>query len=192
MNGMQEPARKDRDLAALAVLSLLSVGPRHPYDIHRLLLETRKVFVTGLPRSLYHAVTRLEREGLIESIGTQQEAGRPERRVYALTASGRREAQRRVEVLLSTPTSDAATTYAALSFIAVLERDQAIAALRTRARLLSEAIDQLAAELDDAAGVQPLLLIESEYELARMRAERDWMSGMAESIAVGTTAWLDA
>jgi DNA-binding PadR family transcriptional regulator len=189
---MQEPARKDRDLAALAVLSLLSVGPRHPYDIHRLLLETRKVFVTGLPRSLYHAVTRLEREGLIEPIGTQQEAGRPERRVYALTASGRREAQRRVEVLLSTPTSDAAITYAALSFIAVLERDQAIAALRTRARLLSEAIDQLAAELDDAAGVQPLLLIESEYELARMRAERDWMSGMAESIAVGTTAWLDA
>jgi hypothetical protein len=38
--------REDRDLAALAVLALLSTGPRHPYDLHRLLTDTGKRFVT--------------------------------------------------------------------------------------------------------------------------------------------------
>lgn len=189
---MQAPRRKDRDLAALSVLALLSTGPRHPYDIHRLLVETGKVFVTGLPRSLYHAVSKLEQADLIEPVGTQRQAGRPERTVYALTPAGRDEARRRVEVLLATPTADADITYAALSFIAVLDREQAIIALRARAAALTTAIDRLAADLAGAAEVQPLLLVESEYELTRMRAERDWMSDTSDHIAAGDLEWLDA
>ena len=192
MRGVQRPDRKDRDLAGLAVLALLSTGPRHPYDIHRLLIETGKVFVTGLPRSLYHAVDKLEQAGFIEPVGTQRQAGRPERTVYALTDAGREEVRRRVEVLLATPTADADVTYAALSFIAVLEREQAIAAVRTRADALDTAIGRLEAGLAGAADVQPLLLVESEYELARMRAERDWMIGIANQIDSGRLAWLDA
>ncbi|QGN35682.1 PadR family transcriptional regulator [Microlunatus sp. Gsoil 973] len=171
---------------------MLAVGPRHPYDIHRLLLETGKVFVTGLPRSLYHAVSRLEKERLIKPIGTQRQVGRPERTVYALTAAGRAEARRRVEVLLRTPTSDTDITYAALSFLAVLERGQAVAALHARTEKLSETIERLTADLAGANTVQPLLLVESEYELARLRAERDWMSEIAEEIASGRLEWLDA
>lgn len=192
MRSAQELKRKDRDLAALAVLALLSTQPRHPYDIHRLLIDTGKVFVTGLPRSLYHAVDKLERAGLIEPVGTQRQAGRPERTVYALTKAGREEVRRRVEVLLATPTADADVTYAALSFIAVLEREQAVAALRSRAAALMSAIAELEADLAGAAGVPPLLLVESEYELARMRAERDWMTGLADRIESGRLEWLDA
>lgn len=192
MRSVQGPDRKYRDLAALAVLALLSTGPRHPYDIHRLLVETGKVFVTGLPRSLYHAVSKLEQAGLIEPVGTQRQAGRPERTVYALTAAGRDEARRRVEMLLATPTADAGTTYAALSFIAVLEREQAVAALRARAEALAASVERLAADLASATGVKPLLLIESEYELVRLRAEHDWMSGVADRIDSGRLEWLDA
>ncbi|HEY8471784.1 MAG TPA: helix-turn-helix transcriptional regulator [Natronosporangium sp.] len=192
MRGGQGLKREERDLAALAVLALLSTQPRHPYDIHRLLIETGKVFVTGLPRSLYHAVTRLEQAGLIEPVGTQRQAGRPERTVYALTAAGRDEVRRRVEVLLATPTADADVTYAALSFIAVLGREQAVAALESRAAALTAAIGRLEADLAGAADVPPLLLIESEYELARMRAERDWMTDLANRIESGRLEWLDA
>lgn len=192
MRNIHIPDRKDRDLAALAVLALLSTGPRHPYDIHRLLVETGKVFVTGLPRSLYHAVSKLEQVALIEPVGTQRQAGRPERTVYALTPAGRDEVRRRVAVLLAAPTADADITYAALSFIAVMERDQAIAALRARAEALTTSIDRLEADLAGAAEVQPLLLVESEYELTRMRAERDWVSSIADRITSGDLEWLDA
>jgi len=192
VRSVQGPNRKDRDLPELAVLALLSPGPRHPYDIHRLLVETGKVFVTGLPRSLYHAVSRLEQAGLIEAVGTQRQAGRPERTVYALTASGRDEVRRRVEVLLAAPTADASITYAALSFIAVLTKEQALAALRARTEALRVAIGQLEADLGRATDVQPLLLIESEYELARLRCELRWMSDLADRIEAGSLEWLDA
>jgi DNA-binding PadR family transcriptional regulator len=186
------PDRKDRDLSTLAVLALLSTGARHPYDIHRLLVETGKVFVTGLPRSLYHAVTKLEGAGLIESVGTQRQAGRPERTVYRLTATGRDEVRRRVETLLASPTSDGDITYAALSFIAVLERDQAIRALRARTDALEAAVERLEADLASASEVQPLLLVESDYEVARLRAEHEWMSGLADRIEARSLEWLDA
>ena len=60
--------RSDRDLPALAVLALLSRGPRHTYDMHRFMIDTRKDFIGGLPRSLYHAVDKLERSGLIAEV----------------------------------------------------------------------------------------------------------------------------
>ncbi len=184
--------REARDLAALAVLALLFTGPRHPYDLHRLLIDTGKRFVTGLPRSLYHAVGKLERAGLIQPTGTQRPAGRPERTVYAITDAGRDEVRRRVELLLTTPTADADVTYAALSFVSVLPREQAVTALRARARALRAAIDQLESDLAGAAAVHRLLLVESEFELARLRADRDWMTGIADQSQSGGLEWPDA
>ena len=184
--------RADRDLPTLAVLALLSTGPRHPYDIHRLLIQTGKVFVTGLPRSLYHADDKLERSGLIEAVATERRAGRPERTVYELTPTGRQEVRRRVRILLTTPTPDSAITYAALSFIAVLTREEAASALRTRGEILTASVEQLTADLAAATDVEPLLLIESDFELARLNAERDWVSSLVERIESGELRWLDA
>lgn len=192
MPGGRRVEQLDRDLAALAVLALLSTGPRHTYDIHRMLVDTGKVFVRGLPRSLYHAVGKLDEAGLVEAVGVQRRAGRPEGTVYALTDAGRAEVRRRVAVLLATPTADADVTYAALSFITVLRRDDAVAALRTRAAALDAAIGRLEADLAATTGVDPLLLVESDFELARMRAELAWVDDLAQRIASGRLAWLDA
>jgi DNA-binding PadR family transcriptional regulator len=174
------------------VLALLSTGPRHPYDIHRLLIETGKRFVTGLPRSLYHAVTKLERAGLIEPAGTERQAGRPERTLYALTDAGRLEVRRRVELLLATPEADADLTYAALSFVSVLHRHVAVAALHRRGEALESAIAQLEGDLESAGDVPRLLLTESEFELTRLRAERAWMGELASRLESGELEWLDA
>lgn len=171
---------------------MLSTGPRHPYDLQRLLKQTGKRFVTGLPRSLYHAVDKLAQGELIRPVGTEREAGRPERTVYALTDAGRDEVRRRVAVLLATPDTDADVTYAVLSFVAVLPRGQAVDAVRTRADALGAAIARIQGELEQAAGVPRLLLIESEFELARLGAERSWMTGIADQIESGDLAWLDA
>jgi DNA-binding PadR family transcriptional regulator len=183
---------RDRDLPTLAVLALLTTGPRHPYDIHRLLVETGKRFVTGLPRSLYHAVAKLERAGSIRPAGTERRAGRPERTLYELTEAGRVEVRRRVELLLATPEADADLTYAALSFVSVLQRDAAVAALRARVRAMESAIGDLEAALQLAVDVPRLLLTESEFELARLRAEAGWMAGLESRIDSGELAWLDA
>ena len=184
--------RADRDLVGLTVLALLSVRPAHPYELHRFVIDTHKDYIGGLPRSLYHAVDKLERDGLIEAMGTERQAGRPERTVYALTEAGRREVRRRVETLLATPTPDADLSYAALSFVAVLEKEQAIAAVRERCAALEATIAQLEAALAAASEVEPLLLVESEFELARVRAERAWMVELVDRVESGRLTWLDA
>jgi hypothetical protein len=58
---------------------VLLTGPRHTYEMHLLMVDTHKDLVTGLPRSMYHAVERLLRAELIRVVGTDREGGRPER-----------------------------------------------------------------------------------------------------------------
>lgn len=186
----RELSRGERDLAALTVLSLLTVGPRHPYDIHRFVVETRKDFVTGAPRSIYHAVRRLERAHLIEPIGSEQSGGRPERTVFALTDAGRAEARHRVSSLLSNPQADRTTTVAALSFLGILGRDDALIALRARVAALDAQIASASADLADAAEVPEILLVEAEYERAQLVSEREWFSATAARLENGDLGWI--
>lgn len=186
----RELSRGDRDLAALAVLALLTVGPRHPYDIHRFVVETRKDFVTGVPRSIYHAVGRLERAHLIEPIGSEQAGGRPERTVFALTDAGRSEVRRRVSLLLSQPQADRTTTIAALSFLGILGKDGAVAALRSRVAALEALIASVDADLREATEVPEILLVEAEYERAQLVSEREWFAATAEDLESGELAWI--
>jgi len=184
------PSRTERDLAALSVLALLTVGPRHPYDIHRFVVETRKDFVVGAPRSIYHAVQRLERAHLIEPIGSEQAGGRPERTVFALTEAGSAEVRRRVAMLLSVPQSDRTVTVAALSFMGVLARDEAMLAMRARVAALEAAAGRQAAELERASDVPAILLVEAEYERHQVIAEREWFQGLIDRVDSGAMGWL--
>lgn len=189
-SGDGRPSRSDRDLATLTVLALLTTGPRHPYDIHRFVVETRKDFVTGAPRSIYHAVGKLEKAHLIEPVGAEQHGGRPERTVFAITDAGRADVRRRITMLLSMPLVDRAETIAALSFLGILSRDAAVAALRARTGALDAAIQTLSADLDTAPALPPILLIEAEYERAQLRSEREWFEVLLGRLESGELEWL--
>ena len=74
---------------AVSVLSLLGQRPMHPYEIYSVMLERHDdSLVKVRPGSLYHAVERLERDGLVKSLGTDRPTGRPERTVYEVTSEG--------------------------------------------------------------------------------------------------------
>jgi DNA-binding PadR family transcriptional regulator len=183
--------RADRDLPALTVLALLSLGPRHTYDMHRFMVATRKDFVVGLPRSLYHAVDKLEKSGLIVEAGVEQVAGRPERTLYGITDAGRAELRRRVALLLATPEPDATLAYAALSFIGALGPAETAAAMRARVAANELKLTRLSGDLADAGGVPRILLLEAEFEQARLVAEREWMSGLLGDLESGDLPWPD-
>jgi DNA-binding PadR family transcriptional regulator len=70
------------------LLGLLSAGPRHGYDL-------KKAHDERLPQGkplgygqVYATLGRLERDGLVEQTGQDQDAG-PERTSYAVTEAGR-------------------------------------------------------------------------------------------------------
>ncbi|TWF79148.1 DNA-binding PadR family transcriptional regulator [Pseudonocardia hierapolitana] len=181
--------RADRDLPALTVLALLMTGPRHTYEMHRLMVDTHKDFVTGLPRSMYHAVERLLRAELIEVVRTDRTEGRPERTVYGLTDAGRAELVERVRRLLEHPDPDATLFVAALSFLACLPVPQARAALDVRRAELHRRIDGARAALAEVVHLPRLLLVETEFEIARLAAERDWVAGLLADIDSGRLDW---
>jgi DNA-binding PadR family transcriptional regulator len=181
--------RADRDLPALTVLALLMTGPRHTYEMHRLMVDTHKDFVTGLPRSMYHAVERLLRAELIEVVRTDRAEGRPERTVYGLTDAGRAELAERVRRLLEHPDPDATLFVAALSFLGCLPVPQARAALDVRRAELERGIDGARGALAEVGHLPRLLLVEAEFEIARLTAERDWVAGLLADLDGGRLAW---
>jgi DNA-binding PadR family transcriptional regulator len=70
------------------LLGILAGGPAHGYDLKRLHDER---FPSARPLAygqVYSTLARLDRDGLVETVETAQEAG-PERTVFALTPEGR-------------------------------------------------------------------------------------------------------
>src|SRR5690606_36735836 len=116
---------------------MLCVRAGHPYELQRVSDSPNKDYVTGLPRSLYHAVDRLAKEELIVPAETEREGRRPERTVYEITDEGREELAVRLRRLLEQPEPDRRTLVAAVSLIGALPPDVALKALRTRTAALS-------------------------------------------------------
>jgi DNA-binding PadR family transcriptional regulator len=183
--------RTERDLPGLTVLALLLTGPRHTYEMHRMMIDTHKDFVTGLPRSMYHSVERLLRDGLVVVADTLRDGTRPERIVYAITDAGRAELVRRVRVLLQTPDPDSSLLVAGLSFIGCLPPAEAGAALRVRHDLLARRCAEMAAGLEQVrgAGLPRVVLVDGEFELARSSAERDWLAALLADLAAKRLDW---
>jgi DNA-binding PadR family transcriptional regulator len=183
-------ARK-QDLVGLTVLAMLSVRESHPYELQQFIVHTRKDYVTGLPRSLYHAVDRLSAAGLIEAEETVREGRRPERTVYRITEDGRRTLMEQLSRLIERPQPDRPTFTAAVSLLGSLPVPAAREALRIRASALSEMISSGTAQLGALrdSGLPDVVVLELEYELAMHRAERDWTGTVLTRLDSGALDW---
>src|SRR3989442_1148999 len=125
------------NLWSLTVLCLLRARPMHPYEMQRLIREWHKDEFLDLKRgSLYHAIDRLRREGLIDPVETRREGRRPERTVYCLTDQGEQAVQNWLRQMLATPARETNQFFAALSFLPTLHPDVVREQLRQREQLL--------------------------------------------------------
>lgn len=186
-------ANKPRDLVAMAVLGLLLERDRHPYEMQRTLGERGTSWISGLPRSLYHAIDRLVHDGSVEAREVVREGARPERTVYGITDHGREEFRHRLAMLLAEP-SDDITFFVALSLMGGITRDEAVGALRRRVARLEGGIARTAAQLASLRATLPrLALIEVEFQAATLDAELAWVREVIADAESGALSWeLDA
>lgn len=177
---------------ALAVLRLLDERSMHPYEMHQLIRDrgTDRV-VKVRAGSLYHAVERLHRLGLIEPIGIGREGRRPERTVYAITDNGRDEFVANLRDLIRFPVEEFPVFASALEMIGAIGPSVA-------RRLLEQRTIALEAELAGAEqisgsrakrGLDRINLIESEYALHMCRAELNWARKVIAEIESGEFTW---
>lgn len=174
------------------MLALLLQQPRHPYELHRFTVDTHKDYVTGLPRSLYHAVDRLTDLGLIEPVETGREGRRPERTVYQVTDEGKAELATRLRRMLERPDTDITVQAAALSLMGCLRPEDVERSLQTRVAALEGEVAQADAALAGLRGggaLPRVLLLEVEYQRAVRAAELEWVRGLVADIHSGAVTW---
>lgn len=180
--------RKVGNLLALAVLATLIEGPIHRYQIAARLRERGKERDMDIKwGSLYTVVQNLEKHGFLEVVGSERDGARPERTIYAITASGRAEAENWTRELLSTPAPAPHPFIAGLSVTALIPPDEVIALLGERSDRLAEQIAADRTEIATQYGVVPrLFLIEAEFAVAMLEAEAAWVAGLREELSSGT------
>ena len=184
--------RKIENLLGLAVLSYLTQGSMHPYQLSRTLRDNgdaRSIkFNHG---SLYMVVQQLARAGLIAEVETTRVGQRPERTVYGLTEPGRRELREWLRELVQEPKHEYLQYVAALSLIGALPPDEIVALLRARLRRLEDQRAEIRKLIDNAVGegVHPLFLVEEDYRLALLDADFAFTEQLIERIENPTTGW---
>ncbi len=185
------PARTPASPLALAVLSLLEVGPLHPYGLQRLIRLWGKdaVVNVGQRASLYKTIQRLERAGLIAVRRTERDQSFPERTVYELTAEGRRQGREWLEDMLATPRNEFPRFPAALSFAMLLGPRDLLPLLERRSEALRARLGELERELGEYAHLPRVTLIESEYQRAVVAAELAWVDAVAADLRSGELTW---
>ncbi|MCG0239423.1 MAG: helix-turn-helix transcriptional regulator [Firmicutes bacterium] len=120
-------------MTRLVVLGLLSRRPMHGYEIQQMLQVTQSErWANILPGSIYHALRKLEEEGLVEVQATER-TGHRTRAVYRITEAGRQEYRRLLAAAWAEPTvALPRDLYLVLGFLDDLPRTEVLAAIERR------------------------------------------------------------
>lgn len=180
-----------RNLWGLSVLCLLRERSMHPYEMQRLIRQRKNDEFLELKRgSLYHAIARLVKGGLIEPMETQREGKRPERTLYRITDSGLKELFVWLQELLVHPARESMQFFAALSYLVHLPPGDVAGLLETRAGVLEVEVAHLDATLDQLVPkIGRLFLLEADYWRAIRRAELAWVRSLIGDLKTGSVTW---
>jgi DNA-binding PadR family transcriptional regulator len=177
---------------ALAAMELLHDGPKHPYEIHQTMQE-REVWrllklTTG---SLYHAIDRLERDGLIEAVETSREGRRPERTTYELTEAGRDAFAERLRAIVAEPATEYPQFLVAVAFLHTLSRPDALVQLRRRAMALEAniAAEHVYRDRLTELGIHELYWADVDLRTRQRETELAWTQQLIERLESRTLTW---
>ncbi len=170
----------------LAILSLIAERPCHGYEIEQIIEERgmREWTEVGFS-SIYYLLKKLEQSGWIES-RLESAAGRgPARRVYSITASGRKAWKEAALKALAEPQRCFTPFQLGLSNLAALPPAEALAALRQYQVGLEERMQHVKSRKEEQPGLPFHVEAMFELSLAKLQAERDWLVGFIESLEKG-------
>ena len=131
-------------MARLMVLGLLKTKPMSGYEIQQLLTKSQSASWAGiLPGSIYHALKKMAKEGLVE-IDSIEKTGNRSKAIYKITADGEMEFnQLLLDSLQVSSVLLPSNLYTGLSFIEHLTKDEIIQSLKKQQIVLEEQLNIL-------------------------------------------------
>lgn len=176
----------------LIVLWQLWSEPTHVYRMQKLFEAEGKDRIVNVRSraSLYQAIERLERLGLVEVHETIRQEGYPDRVVYAITEAGRHAAREWLRDMLSDTGGQYPEFIAALSILFGLPVEEAREQLELRAERIASQLEETERGIEAAPpGLPRLFLLEEEYRATMLRAELGWLRGVIADLTEGRLTW---
>jgi DNA-binding PadR family transcriptional regulator len=130
--------------ARLLILGVLHRGDFHPYEIKRRLQAAMvECYVDFDVGTLYYAVRKLEKDGLIDPVAQERVARGGMRTIYRITPQGRGHFRESLHAQFDVEGPVSRTLYGALLFLHLADPAVVRDALRRRIARLGELIDKL-------------------------------------------------
>jgi DNA-binding PadR family transcriptional regulator len=165
--------------------------PVHGYDVRRELLSWQAdKWANVQPGSVYHALRKLSEEGMLREVSTASVGGRPARTSYEITDKGQAEFETLLRDLWWNVHTPADPFDAAVAYLPALPREEAVAALQNRARVLTATVETMRAStglawMRDHKPTHVTWLF--ELGIARMEGEIAWCERIAGLIESGVS-----
>ena len=140
---------KSSDAKTLMVLGLLQAGPKHGYELHRIVVAHGTLYADFKKPTLYHLLHRLTVQGAVEvhaEGGTRGRRG--ERLVFALTPTGGTKFQELLRNALSTYDPAQTAFEMATAYLPWIPKKEAQALLARRRQAIEARHTEVEHELD--------------------------------------------
>lgn len=175
------------------LLGLLRSGPKHGYELHRIVVGHGELYADLKKPTLYHLLDRLAAQGAVAVTtegGTRGRRG--ERLIYALTDAGGEMFGQLLREALSTFHAASTGLEVAAVFLDCLPAREARRLLAERRLAVERRRTVIADELGTPAGRSSALRMASgffaaDHALSLMDAELDWISRASAHLAKSST-----
>jgi len=172
----------------LVILGLLREQPLHGYEIKQIIEEHMGDWTNIAFGSIYYALGKLEEEGFVERVATEQEGNRPSRNIYQITEHGQVEFLRLLRDLWRVPQRRYFDFDIALFFIEALPREEMLSYLRGRVAGLEATLTHLDAhQANQDAQPEVPLIADAIFEHSRchIEAELAWTQDLLSKVEQG-------
>ncbi len=171
--------------ARLLILGVLHRGDFHPYEIKRRLQNAMvECYIDVDAGTLYYAIRRLEKEGLIAAVARERVARGGMRTVYRITPQGKAEFQALLHRQFEEEGPVSQTLYGALLFLHLSDLAVVEDVIRRRIAHLDELISKLGPIRKELA---PAIATGGEHLLRHIekqrRLDREWLKGLLADVA---------
>ncbi|MCM3768604.1 PadR family transcriptional regulator [Neobacillus niacini] len=133
-------------MVRLMVLGMLRIKPLSGYEIQQILQTNQSDIWAGvLPGSIYHALKKMDKEGLVE-VDSVEQTGHRIKAIYRITEKGQEEFFQLVKTSLREKSVNLPSTlYTAMSFMHELSLEEKLAGLEEQLQLLEKELALLQA-----------------------------------------------
>jgi len=172
----------------LVILGLLRERPLYGYEIKHIIEDHMGDWTSIAFGSIYFALGKLDEEGYIHQVATEQEGGRPSRSVYEITPAGQGEFLRLLREIWGQVERQYFDFDVALFFMRALPADEVQGYLQKRIAQLEAVLAHLDAHRAEQLADQDVPRLANtifDHSYVHLQAELDWTRDLLDKVSQG-------